>query len=144
MNENDIQIVLKIILDSLKEKKFIWRLEGSSNLVVQGIDVSVRDIDITTNDDGIKIFRTSLKKYIVKDYYSKKIKGPSIICDINGFEIEINYYGDRRTDMFDKTKILSWHNLQVPILPLEDAKKCYEILNRKEKVELISKYLESK
>ena len=43
--------------------------------------------------------------------------------------------------MFDKTKIISWKNLQIPILPLENAKEFYKMINRKEKVELINKYL---
>jgi len=82
-----------------------------------------------------------LNKYIVKDFFSQKINGHSIVCDINNFEIEINSYGDRKLDMFDKTKKIFWNDLKIPILPLEYAKKFYELINRKEKVELISKYM---
>ncbi len=141
MEENDIKEILQTILDSLQGKEFIWRLEGSANLKIQGVDVSVRDLDITTNNDGIEIFRDALKKFIVKDFFSQKIKGLSLVCDINGFEVEINSYGDRKLDMFDKTKKILWQKLQIPILPLEYAKKFYELINRKEKVDLISKYL---
>ncbi|MCD6149663.1 hypothetical protein J7J13_02665 [bacterium] len=141
MNEKDIQEILQIILDSLQGKEFIWRLEGSANLKIQGVDVSVRDLDITTNDEGIEIFRNALKKYTVKDFFSQKINGRSIVCDINNFEVEINSYGDRQLDMFNKTKKILWNDLQIPILPLEYAKKFYELINRKEKVDLISRYL---
>ena len=141
MNEKNIQKILQIILDSLQGKEFIWRIEGSANLKIQGVDVSVRDLDITTNGEGIEIFRNALKEYIVKDFFNQKINGLSLVCDIKGFEVEINSYGDRRLDMFDKTKKILWQNLQIPILPLEYAKKFYELINRKEKVDLISKYL---
>ena len=43
--------------------------------------------------------------------------------------------------MFNKTKKILWNDLQIPVLPLEYAKKFYELINRKEKVDLISKYL---
>jgi len=141
MNEQNIKDILQIILDSLQGKEFIWRLEGSANLKIQGVEVSVQDLDITTNDESIEIFRNALKKYIVKDFFSQKINGRSIVCDINNFEIEINSYGDRELDMFDKTEKILWNDLRIPILPLEYAKKFYELINRKEKVDLISKYL---
>lgn len=141
MNERNIKEILQIILDSLQSKEFIWRLEGSANLKIQGVEVSVQDLDITTNEEGIEIFRNALKKYIVKDFFSQKINGRSIVCDINNFEIEINSYGDRKLDMFDKTEKILWNDLQIPILPLKYAKKFYELINRKEKVDLISRYL---
>ena len=141
MDEQDIKEILQIILDSLQGKEFIWRLEGSANLKIQGVEVSIRDLDITTDDDGIGIFRDALKKFIVKDFFSQKIKGRSLVCNINDFEIEINSYGDRELDMFDKTEKILWNDLQIPILPLKYAKKFYELINRKEKVDLISKYL---
>ena len=141
MDEQNIKEILQIILDSLQGKEFTWRLEGSTNLKIQGIEVSVQDLDITTNNKGIEIFRSALKKYIVKDFFSQKINGRSIVCDINNFEIEINSYSNQKLDMFDKTEKIFWNNLQIPILPLEYAKKFYELINRKEKVDLISKYL---
>ena len=141
MNEKNIKEILQIILDNLQGKKFIWRLEGGANLKIQGVEVTVQDLDITTNDEGIEIFRNALKKYIVKDFFSQKINGRSIVCDMNNFEIEINSYGDRELDMFDKTEKILWNDLKIPILPLEYAKKFYELINRKEKVDLISKYL---
>ncbi len=141
MDEKDIKEILQIILDNLKGKEFIWRLEGSANLKIQGVEVLVQDLDITTNYEGIEIFRNALKKYIIKDFFSQKINGYSIVCDINNFEIEINSYGDRELDMFDKTEKIFWNDLKIPILPLEYAKRFYQLINRKEKVDLISRYL---
>ena len=99
------------------------------------------DLDIATNNEGIEIFRNALKKFIVKDFFSQKINGRSLVCDINGFEVEINSYGDRELDMFDRTEKILWNDLQIYILPLEYAKKFYELIDRKEKVALISKHL---
>ena len=141
MDEQDIKKILQIIFNNLHDKEFIWRLEGSANLRIQGVDVSARDLDITTNEDGIKIFRNSLEKFIVKDFFNEKINGWSIVCNINDFEVEINSFCNEELNMFDKTEIILWNGMQIPILPLKNAKKFYEIIKRKEKVELIEKYL---
>ncbi len=141
MNEKNIKEVLQVILDNLLGKEFIWRVEGSANLKIQGVNVSVQDLDVTINDDGINLFRDALRKFIIKDFFSQKINGYSLICNINNFEVEINSYGDRKLNMFDKTEKILWNGLKIPILPLNYAKKFYDLINRKEKVDLISKYL---
>lgn len=141
MDEQDIKGILQIILDSLQGKEVKWHLAGSANLKVQGVDVSVRDLDITTNDDGIVIFRNALKKFIVKDFFNPKINSNSLVCDIHGFEVEVNSYNDEELLFLDKTEKIFWNDLQIPIIPLKHAKKFYELINRKEKVDLISKYL---
>ncbi len=125
----------------MPNKNVIWRLDGSANLRIQGVEVPVRDIDITTNYEGIKIFNNVLKKYIDKFFFNQKINANSLICYINGFKIEINSYENKKLDMFDKTEEIVWHGLTIPILPLKYARKFYESINRKKKVALISKYL---
>lgn len=141
MNEGDLIKILEIIMYRLEGKEFVWRLEWSANLKIQGIDVSIRDLDITTNDEGIVIFRNTLKEFIVGDFFSEKINGLSLVCNINGFEVEINSYWDRKKDMFDKIENLLWQWLEIPILPLEYAKIFYELIDRRDKVDLISNYL---
>jgi len=86
---------------------------------------------------------TTSEFYLDLVFSCQKINGRSIVCEINNFEVEINSYGDRELDMFDKTEKIVWNGLQIPILPLKHAKKFYELINRKEKVDLISKYLTS-
>lgn len=140
MTINDIYDVLKIISDTIGWEKIIRRIDWSTNLILQWIDTNVRDLDISTNDEGIEIFRKCLSKYIVKDNFIKKISKKSLICDINWFEVEINYYWDRR-DMFDKIEKYKFKNIVVPTLPLKYAKIFYENIWRKEKVDLINKYL---
>ena len=140
MEENDIYDILKVILDLIKSKDFVWRLEGSANLRVQDVAVSVNDLDITTNNDGINLFRIFLKKFIVKDFYNEK-GWNSLKCYINGFEVEINSYNNKQFQMFNKIKRITWNGLVIPILPLKNAREFYRLIDRKEKVDLIEKYL---
>ena len=141
MNEEEIKQIIEIILNLIRYKKVTWRLEGSANLLIQGVNVSVRDLDITTDNNGLKLFRELLNKFVIKDFFNNKINGNSLVCNINGFEVEINCYGDRELNMFDKTKIITWKGLEVPIVPLEYARLFYERINREDKVEIIKRHL---
>ncbi len=143
MNKKEILEILKIIFKSIKNQNPIWRLEGSANLYLQWVNVNVRDLDITTTKESLDIFRNILNQYIVRDFFNEKINADSIVCDINWFEVELNYYYDEFLNMFDKIQKIEIENMQIPILPLKDAKKFYELIDRKEKVELIEKYLKN-
>ncbi|MBD3354372.1 hypothetical protein GF361_00125 [Candidatus Woesearchaeota archaeon] len=86
MKKKEIKEILKIVLDSIKGKRFRWRLEGSANLTILGVKTKIQDIDITTDDKGIEIFRERLKKYVVKDFFSKKNKRK--FCEAGYSQIE--------------------------------------------------------
>ncbi len=115
--------------------------DGSANLKTQGVDTQIQDLDITTTARGIEIFRESLREFAVKDYFSEKINGRTLICNIEDEEIEINHYGDRENNMYEEIKNIKWGDIEVPILPLSLAKTFYEGINREEKVKLINEYI---
>ena len=140
MDEQHIKEILQLILDRLQNQELVWRLEGSANLKIQGIDVWVRDLDITTNDHGIQTFRNALQDYKVKDSFNQNINGYSLVFNIHDFEVEVNSYGNKQLNMFDKIEIILWNNLHIPILPLKYAKRFYEFIDRKEKADLLSQY----
>ena len=141
MDDKDLKKILELILTRIKNEKIVWRLDGSSNLKIQGMKVNVNDLDITTNEEGQKIFKEKLKEYVQEHYYNKKINGNTLICKINNYEVEINVYGDREKEYFEEIKKIKWQGLIVPIMPLAQAKKFYERIGRDEKVELINKHL---
>ncbi len=141
MEERDIKKILEIIIKRLDNQNVSWQLEGSANLFVQGIDISIRDLDITTNEKYIAIFREYLKDFIVKDYFSEKIKGSSLICNINGFEVEICCYNNKNPVSLENSKYIKWNNLSIPINPLEKALEFYKFINYKDKVKLIEDFL---
>jgi len=140
MNDNELKQILKIILDCLKQNP-VWRLEGGANLRVQGMDVNVSDLDIATDEQGINIFRESLKQYITKDFFNEKTNSITLTGSINNVELDINAYQDKELRMFEEIHFIDWNDLKLPILPLKYAKRFYELINRKEKAELIEKYI---
>lgn len=141
MNKNNLIKILKIIVDRVQDINFVWRLEWSTNLKIQNIDTSIKDIDITTNDEWVSIFEKSLKDFVIESWFRTKTKWLGLICNIEWFDVEINSYWDRERNFFDKTEKIIRQWLEIPILPLKYAIVLYENIGRKDKVNLISKYL---
>ena len=142
MDDKDLKNVLSVVLNAVNAIDFLWRLEGSANLRVQGVEVKVNDLDITTTKEGIAFFRKALKDFIVNDFFKESIGASSLVFDIKGFEVEVNAYEDDNLGMFDKIELINWKGFELPVLPLPYAKKFYELIGREEKVKLISEYLQ--
>jgi len=143
MEEPDIYEILKIILGKIRRERILWRLEGSANLKLQGVSVSVHDLDIATDAEGIAVFREALKEYIMKDSYRQDILSEALLLNIFGFEVEIlNRKPDQKgLNMFDKIKKITWRALTIPALPLPDALEFYRKIEKEEKVKLIEEFL---
>ncbi len=141
MNSQEIQETLKILLEKIGKVKVVWYLEGSVNLFVQGVPVEPKDIDITTNRKSFNKFRKILEKETTRDFYIDKTKAHILKCLINSFEIEIALYEEKNKSSFNTIKTLSWKNLNLPTQPLSQALNFYKLISRKDKVELIEKFL---
>ncbi len=140
MNQSEIVSILKTIKYLLGTKFFSWRLEGSANLLVQGVDTTVNDIDIATNLEGFLIFKKALAKYNPTETENERI-GRKLTCQINGVPLEILYYDDSSLRMLDKIKQVTWNELTLSILPLESALEFYRKIHRLEKVSLLERHL---
>ena len=144
MKTEEIQKVLKKIITLLGSESFRWSLGGSANLIVQGVKADAKDLDITTDEEGLERFRKLLEEYIIQDFYNNEIEANSLECEIGGIEVEINFYDNDALGMLDTVMMIKWEGIEVPVLPLPDAKKFYEKINRPEKVKLIEKFMKKK
>lgn len=142
--EKDITQAIKVIIDAIQGEDVDWLIEGSACLKLQGIDLKVGDIDITTNNEGLNVFRKVLSEHIVQDSYREKTKGSSVICEIEGREVEINVYGDRDFDVLEYKQMVEIDDIEIPILPLVRAKEVYAKFGVDSKVEIIDKHLEER
>ena len=138
MKEEEIYNLLKLIIRRLEGVNLDWRLDGSANLLVQGIDLKPNDLDIATNDKGLDIFYSQFNKFVVENRSGEKFEGRTVVLEINGKEVEINSYEDSQLEKLDCVKFLNWKDLIIPTLPLEEAKKFYERINREEKVKILT------
>jgi len=154
MLSDDFKKVIKLISLKLKNKKFIWAFIGSSNLNLQGIDISPNDIDIITSAESIKIFEEQFKQYITKkitkksslregypEVYEMKLK-------INNVEVQIigEYDDDPYFSRLKKGNLvfIKLDNLLVPCLSLQSEAEACSGTKREQKAELIRNFLKSK
>lgn len=141
MNSKDIYITLSGIIHSIKKESIIWRVDGSVNLLIQGMNINPNDIDIATNIEGLTKFEKCLSRYRLKRKFSERAKCNSLKGKVGNAEVEILAYEKKEIAMLDKIKTVSWSGLSIPCLPLADAIQFYKLIGRKEKAELIQNFL---
>ena len=137
MEEKEIYNLLKLIIHKLEGIDLKWRLDGSVNLLVQGIDLKPGDLDIATNDKGLEVFSSHFDQFIVEEKLGVKFQGRTLLLKINELEVEINSYEDSSLQKLDCVEHLSWRDLSLPVLPLKEAKKFYKKIEREKKVKMI-------
>lgn len=140
MEDFELGRLLKTVLASIKTKHFPWRLEGSANLLVQGVPTIVNDLDMVTNGDGLRIFKKCLEQYPLKEIYNERKKVNTLQYVISGLPVEIYCYDDYELRMLDKAVVLNWQGLTIPTLPLEYALQFYQRIHRLDKVRLIQQF----
>ena len=74
MDEIDLARTLTTITYHLKGKNFPWRVDGSANLKLQGVSITVNDLDIATNADGLRLCKKALEQYGLQERYDKQKK----------------------------------------------------------------------
>ncbi|HLD98019.1 MAG TPA: hypothetical protein VI815_01720 [Candidatus Nanoarchaeia archaeon] len=143
VRHEDLYEALGIIYDSVEHErnKLNWHLNGSFNLLVQGIDLQVKDLDIETDEAGLQIFREKLKEFLLEDKYRSDIEAHSLIFDISGIQIEILAHDNPELAMINQSRHINLEEMNIPILPFEQAKRFYKMIGMDEKVKLIEEHL---
>lgn len=144
MEDVELERVLRTILNQLRTKHFPWRLDGSANLRVQGLSTAVNDLDLATNNDGLRLFKSCLEQYPLQEGFNEKTKAKFLLATIGKVMVEINCYDDFSLRLFDKIAFVNWKGLSLPCLPLLEAREFYRRIHRLEKVELIQKHLDER
>jgi hypothetical protein len=139
MNDKTLYEILRTIVPKIPSGTS-WRLEGSTNLRVQGVQTTVNDVDIVT--DNLDIFREILSEYIQEDVYKKSIQSHVLVCEIQGCEVEILDYEQEEIRYLDKVQKQKFRDVDINILPLEYAKEFYTQIGRQSKVELINAHIQ--
>ena len=140
-NIEDFYEVIGIVYDSVKDLKINWHLNGSFNLIVHGLNVKVKDLDIETDEKGLRLFREKLKDFLQEDKYKKDIKAHSLLFDIEGVEVEVLAHDNPELAMINQFSIANVDDMKIPVLPLDKARKFYKIIGKNDKAELIDKHL---
>ena len=146
--------VLNFLSDYFGNEELNWALTGSCNFYIQGLDVSVADIDIQTDKEGAYQIDKLLAQYSLREVTYSETEN---ICShfgifiIDGVTVEV--MGDMRKKLPDgtwekqidlKSNIVYayYKRLKLPVLSLEYEAEAYERLGRKQKARMLRNFLE--
>ena len=141
MDEVTIKNILDLILKRLGNQKVLWMLDGSVNLVVQGVNIKPDDLDITTDEKGQNIFKKLFREFIKDESYNNQKDKYAVILEVENHDVEVSRYGGREPYSLDKIAWIRWKRLKLPVMPLKYAKDFYERIGRKEKATLIDNFI---
>lgn len=140
MEKKEIHNVLQELLKYF-DKDYRWRLEGSANLKVQGVECNVHGLDIVVDLETYRKIKKKLGDKILADKFIPD-KGMFILSmSVKGVEIKIIRYYDQSMEMLDRILEEEWWGIRVRILPLKYARESYTKIGRLEKVQLIDSYV---
>jgi ABC-2 type transport system ATP-binding protein len=140
--------VLEFILERIPPGEYGWILTGSCSLRLQGVNVTVNDLDIECNATTIHQIEKELNEFIktpVHPWENDNIRSLDGKAEIEGIQVEIiaekegrNPDGSwARLGNFENKIYLHWHDRQVPVFPLQNEAEAYEAMGRSEKARLI-------
>jgi hypothetical protein len=141
--------VLAFLIEKIHPSDFVWVLTGSAGLRLQGVDISVNDLDLQTDAQTIYVLEQKLADYMkvpVHAWESTHTLSHHGQAEINGLQVEL--LGDMRhpssagiwepaCDITSFREWVSWRELQVPVISLEHEALAYEKMGRMQKAELI-------
>ena len=141
--------VLTFLLKEIPPAKYPWALTGSAGLRLQGLDLSVNDLDVQTDAGTVFLLEKKLSPFMKSPVHLWETEHTLSYhgqADIQGLQVEL--LGDIRRRLADQTWSESleieavvvrveWHDWEVPVLSLEHEALAYERMGRGQKAELI-------
>ncbi|MFH0928859.1 MAG: hypothetical protein V1818_00720 [Candidatus Aenigmatarchaeota archaeon] len=151
--------VVKLIESVLRKENIEWVIGGSTSLLLQGIEISVSDIDILTDREGAFRIYEILGEYGTKPVaFSEKERTKSYWGKLSIDDVEIDLMGDfcKKVDgewvNFSMKRIkdketVNLDGVNLPVTKLESHLELYKIMKREkdiEKIKQIEKILSNK
>ncbi|NTW61910.1 hypothetical protein HGB25_00630 [Candidatus Saccharibacteria bacterium] len=142
---------LKTLHDKLSDVD--WRLIGSMNLALQGVDIEAKDIDVRINVEDIQTVQSALKDYCKKQIEYGQNDGYSSFFgqfNIEGVQVDViagivEKDGFKTTDdlLAIKPIVIEVYGISIPCVDLKTEYDAYISLGRKEKAVLIKSVIEN-
>ena len=134
----------------MNENKIKWALIGSTNMQLQGMDVSPHDLDIVVQLKDLEKMRE-----IFSDYNASAVKELKPLTDESGWEVkleiedvEVQILGERDAGEYvskllaNKLTKKKIDDIEIPCFILEVEAQTYAETNREHKAHLIQEFLE--
>lgn len=144
---------LRLIHASLKDNSLNWALTGSMSFALQGVSVTVNDIDIQTDRTGAYEIERCLSEFVQRPITfsaTERIRSHFGSLLIHGVKIEI--MGDLQKRLPDGTweepvdparyrRLMQIDGMQIPVLDLAYEQRAYQAMGRTEKARLLEAWL---
>lgn len=140
---------IKIIHKRLENNKIKWALVGSTNMQLQGMNVSPHDLDIVVQLNDLEKMQE-----IFSEYNASAIKELKPLTDKPAWEVrmkindlEIQIFAQRDTGEYvskllaNKLAKIRLENIEIPCFTLEAEAQTYAETNREHKAHLIQEFL---
>ena len=141
--------VLSQLLERIPPEKYLWALTGSAGLRLQGVDLSVNDLDLQTDAKTVFLLEKELAEFMrvpIHRWETEHTLSYHGQAEIDGLQVEL--LGDIRhrqldgnwgplRDIASVLVWLEWRSLGIPVLPLEHEAAAYASMGRIQKAELI-------
>jgi len=151
--ESSFLKALQIICQRLSQCQSHWVVTGSVGMALQGMDITIQDIDLQTDEQGAYEIEDLLKKFVtdpVQYKTSERVRSHIGILEINNIKIEI--MGCLQKKLADQTwedpirvkehqKWVECSGMKIPVLSLAYEYQAYLKLGRHEKAEKIKRWL---
>jgi len=148
--------VLEKIYSRLTKTNINWAVTGTLGFALQGLPVNPNDIDIQTDKVGAYETEKLFSEFVIKKVSfstAEKIRSHLGELKINGIKVEI--MGDIQKRNADQTweppvdlnkhkKMIEVEGMHIPVLSLEYEYQAYLKLGRKDKAEMLRKWMEYK
>jgi hypothetical protein len=146
--------VLAFLVSRIAPVEYSWALTGSAGLRLQGVDLSVHDIDLQTDAKTIYLLEkklAELMKVPVHVWESEHTLSYHGQAEIQALQVEL--LGDIRhrgvdgswqppVDIRSVRVWVDWRGLQIPVLSLAHEALAYEKMGRVQKAESIRAAME--
>jgi hypothetical protein len=141
--------VLAFLVSRIDPGDYLWALTGSAGLRLQGVDLTVHDLDLQTDAKTIYRLETNLAEFMkvpVHIWESEHTLSYHGQAEIN--ELQVELLGDIRhrgaegawlppLDIPSVLVWVEWRGMQIPLLSLAHEALAYEKMGRTQKAELI-------
>lgn len=149
MNKN-FKKAIKIIHKLLNKNKIKWALIGSTNMQLQGMNVSPHDLDIV-----VKLKDLEKMREIFSEYNASAVRELKPLTDEPGWEVkleiesvEVQILGERDNSEYvskllaNRLTKIKIDDIEIPCFTLEAEAQTYAETNREHKAQLIQEFLE--
>ncbi|MBC7251306.1 MAG: ribonuclease III [Anaerolineae bacterium] len=149
---DELQQALLTIVERLQGLELGWALTGSAALLLSGMEVEVHDLDLTTDELGVRAIAEALAEFVVIPAAwreTDQCAGPFVRLQVDGVPVDVvgrpliikRPAGAVSIGPWPVRREVDFAGRKVPALPLEAELIAYALMGREVKVRQIAAHL---